>query len=120
MVFPAVYVSGAVDCLPLCAAVGGSVERFGACLYPCTLARLRGSVRPLWRLWAAVCPGLCCGSVHRPGVAAVALSSVTEKSPGKLYKLHPGAKEPPPGLHPGRLYNFIYSFSAIRTESQTG
>ena len=121
-------VPGAVDCLRLCAAVGGSVACFGACLCPCTLARLRGSVRPLWRLWAwvygtactrggsvhlcAAVPGLwLLRSVHRPGVAC----GGTEKSPGKLYKLHPDAKEPPPGLHPGRLCGFIYSFSTIRT-----
>ena len=65
--FPAVFVSGAVDCLRLCAAVGGSVACFGACLCPCTLARLRGSVRPLWRLWRdctrAGLSGCACGIV---------------------------------------------------------
>lgn len=77
-------------------------------LYPCPVA------------W------LCAPSVAAVGVAVLwlcplfrrggcGLSSGTEKSPGKLYKLHPGAKEPPPGLHPGRLCGFIYSFSAIRT-----
>ena len=90
-------VPGAVDCLRLCAAVGGSVACFGACLCPCTLARLRGSVRPLWRLWAwvygtactrggsvhlcAAVPGLwLLRSVHRPGVACGRLWRDREKA----------------------------------------
>ena len=75
-------------CVALCALCGG-------CVHLCA------AVPGLWLL----------RSVHRPGVAC----GGTEKSPGKLYKLYPGAKEPPPGLHPGRLCGFIYSFSVIRT-----
>lgn len=73
------YFPGAVDCLPLCAAVGGSVACFGACLYPCTLARLRGSVAAVGGgVWYSLHPGAAvstCAPLSR-GCGSCALSIV--------------------------------------------
>ena len=106
-------VPGAVDCLRLCAAVGGSVACFGACLCPCTLARLRGSVRPLWRL---------CPPVRRcPGAVALALCPSSRRGlwrdrekPGQAVQAPPGRKRTAAGIAPGAalwFYLFIFNNS---------
>lgn len=108
--FPAVLFPGAVDCLRLCAAVGGSVTCFGACLCPCTLARLRGSVRPLWRLWAWVYGTACTrgGCVHH---SRRGLWRDREK-PGQAVQAPPGRKRTAAGIAPGAaLWFHLFIFS---------
>ena len=108
---------GAVDCLRLCAAVGGSVACFGACLCPCTLSRLRGSVRPLWRLWAWVYGTACtrggCGSctLSRRPSSRHGLWRDREK-PGQAVQAPPGRKRTAAGIAPGAaLWFHLFIFS---------